>query len=150
MNNESTQNNVPPLFKEILCPIDFNVVSLDALRLGKRLAERNRARLSVIHVMTPHVPGGVVLQNDKALAQAKLETIMREELYGVDHQVIVRGGNPVREIVAAEAELGVDLCVMPGQGHMGTSHLFRRSITERVARESSCPVLTVSANGLVA
>jgi universal stress protein A len=145
--NEPHLRETMPLFKEILCAIDFGTDYLSALRLGRRLAQRNGARMSLIYVMTPQTPGGVIMPKDKATARAKLETVAREELNGIDYQMIVRWGNPVKEIVAAEAEFKVDLCVIPNRGHMGTSHLFRRSIAERLARESPCPVLTVSTNG---
>jgi universal stress protein A len=145
MNETQTKDTVP-LFKEILCAIDFGTDSVGALRLGRRLAQRNSARMSLIYVMAPQVPGGVVFPEDKVRAQAELETVARRELDGINYQMIVRWGNPVKEIVAAEAEFDVDLCVMPNRGRMGASHLFRRSIAERVARESPCPVLTVSTN----
>jgi universal stress protein A len=137
-----------PLFSRILCPIDFGVDCLAALRLGRRLAERNGAALSLIHVMSPQVPGGVVLKKDKDNARVGLEKTVGSALAGIDYQIVVRGGNPVKAIIAAEAELGVDLCVMPTDGRMGTCHLFRRSITEQVARKSSCPVLTIGTNTL--
>lgn len=138
---------VPPLFNHILCTLDFDDDSLAALRMSKRLAERNGATLAIIHVMTPRVIGGVVLREDKEEARVGLEKIAANELGGLDYQIIVRWGNPAREIVAAESELGAQLCVMPINGRMGASHLFMKSITERVARNSLCPVLTVGARG---
>jgi len=150
MMNETQAEDTVPLFKEILCAIDFGTDCLGALRLGRRLAQRNSARMSLIYVMTPQVPGGVIFPQDKARAQAELETVARGELDGIRYQMIVRWGDPVKEIVAAEAEFEADLCVMPNRGRMGTSHFFRRSIAERVARESPCPVLTVSTNNGIA
>ena len=143
MANDLMQSKVTPLFNRILCTMDFGSDCLPALRLGRRLAERNGATLSIIHVMSPQVPGGVVLVEDRENARVGLERIVVNELTGIDYHLIVRWGNPVKEIVAAETELGVDLCVMPTDGRLGASHIFRRSITERVARESPCPVITV-------
>ena len=77
MNETQTKDTVP-LFKEILCAIDFGTDSVGALRLGRRLAQRNSARMSLIYVMTPQVPGGVVFPEDKVKAQAELETVARE------------------------------------------------------------------------
>lgn len=132
-----------PLFHRILCPIEFGGNSIAALRLGRLLAERNSAALSIIHVMTPGVPGGVVFRDDRELARVGLEKIAESELDGIDYEVIVCWGNPAKEIVAAETRLGVELCVMPTEGQMGASHLFRKSIAEKVAQESFCPVLLV-------
>lgn len=132
-----------PLLSRILCPVDLDGASLTALRLGRLLAERNGATLSLIHVMTPRVPGGVVLKDDKEQARLALERMVEGELDGIEYEMMVRWGNAAKEIIAAETELAVQLCVMPNAGRMGTSHLFMRSVTERVARESPCPVLTV-------
>ena len=135
-----------PLFHRILCTLDFDEASLATLRFSKRLAERNGATLAIIHVMTPRVIGGVVLQQDKEEARVGLEKIAATELEGVEYRILVRWGNPAREIVAAENELGAQLCVMPQNGRLGAASLFKRSITEKVARNSCCPVLTLDVN----
>jgi nucleotide-binding universal stress UspA family protein len=144
MATDSTRGKVTtPLFNRILCPIEFGGNSLAALRLGRRLAERNGAALSVIHVMTPGVPGGVVFRDDREQARVGLEKMAESELDGIDYEVIVCWGNPAKEIVAAETRLGVELCVIPTDGRMGASHLFRKSIAEKVMQDSLCPVLLV-------
>jgi len=142
-HNSMRSRITTPLFHRILCPIEFGGNSLSALRLGRLLAERNGATLSIIHVMTPGVPGGVVFRDDREQARVGLEKMAESELEGINYEVIVCWGNPAKEIVAAETRLGVELCVMPTDGRIGASHLLRKSIAEKVTRESLCPVLLV-------
>ncbi len=131
-----------PLFRRILCAVDPRDDCLPAVELGRRLAERNRAALTLIHVLTPKIPGGAVLREDKERARASLERMVENALAGMEYDLIVQWGRPVTEILAAEERLGAELCVIPNSGSMGGSHLFR-STAERVARRSLCPVLTV-------
>ena len=150
INTELANNSITaPIFNAILCPVDLGTDCLIALRVGRRLAQRNGAKISLVHVMTPPVPGGGILPKDKAKVREALEAKLQNELVGIDYQMIVRWGNPVKEIIAAERECEADLCVMTNLGRMGTSHFFMRSIAEKVARESLCPVLTVGVNGLI-
>ena len=133
----------PALFRRILCPVDLTGEGHEALQLARRLAERNGATLSLIHVMTPHVPGGVVFNKEREKAKADLELLLSNDLSGSDYQMIVRWGNVAREIVAAEAELEAELCVIATDGSLGASGFMQRSVAEKVARKSSCPVLTI-------
>ena len=142
-NNPERDHMTSALFNRILCPVDFTSEGHEALQLARRLAERNGATLSLIHVMTPQVPGGVVFKEEREKAKADLEQLVGGDLAGSDYQMIVRWGNPAKEIVAAEAELGAELCVMATDGPLGAAGFMRRSIAEKVARKSSCPVLTV-------
>jgi nucleotide-binding universal stress UspA family protein len=136
MQNTTTR----PLFKRILCPIDLHGDFLPTLRLGRRLAERNGAALSLIYVMTPSVPGGVVLRQERESARGALAKMVEADLDGIEYELIVQWGNPAKEILAAEARMGAELCIMPGGGTLGSSRLFRSTV-EKVARRSSCPVL---------
>ena len=49
---ESAQTR-PLTVRRILVPIDFSPESLKALRYAKRLAERFKAKLHMVHVVTP-------------------------------------------------------------------------------------------------
>lgn len=150
INTELANNSITaPIFNAILCPVDLGTDCLIALRVSRRLAQRNGAKISLVHVMTPPVPGGGILPKDKAKVREALESKLKNELVGIDYHMTVRWGNPVKEIIAAERECEADLCVMTNLGRMGTSLLFMRSIAEKVARESICPVLTVGVNGLI-
>ncbi len=136
-----------PIFRQILCPIDFDDNSLAALRLGARLAERDQAILYLMHVIRvgeeATVAAPAILEQDESATEHELKQIVQNQLRGITHSLILRYGNPAEQIIAAERELGVDLVVMATHGRTGISHLLFGSVAERVVRESVCPVLTV-------
>ena len=43
--------SVAPPFKRVLCPVDFSLPSLDALRFALRLAQEDDAHLTLLHVL---------------------------------------------------------------------------------------------------
>lgn len=134
------------IFTRILCPIDFDDNSLAALRLAARLAERDQAKLYLMHViriveeMTVAAP--VTFQRDEQETQRQLEQIAEGRLAGIDYEIVLRYGDPAEQIIVAESELGAELVVMATHGRRGLSHVFFGSVAERVVRESLCPVLT--------
>ena len=56
---------------------------------------------------------------------------------------MVNVGQPAREILDCAATLPADLIVMGTHGHSGFEHLLLGSVTEKVLRKATCPVLTV-------
>ncbi len=139
------------MLKRILCPVDFHNNSLEALRLARRLAEENKAKLYMLHVIPltdPTVVSAPLFAEQEAeIARADLAKIAREELAGVEHETLLRFGHPAKEIVAAERDIDADLVVLATHGRTGISHLILGSVAERVVRESTCPVLTVRMKG---
>jgi universal stress protein A len=135
------------MFNRILCPIDFDGNSMAALRMARGIAEQNKARLYVLHVVPPGDPtvmsAPMIAEQKGNHARAELLRISNTELLGVDHETLVRFGHPAKEIIAGEAATNADLVVMATHGRTGISHLVLGSVAEKVVRESSCPVLTV-------
>jgi universal stress protein A len=135
------------IFNRILCPIDFDGNSLDALRLARRIAEQDRATLYLLHVVPLQDPlvmsAPAITQRDEKYARTELQKVSNAELAGVDRQVLLRFGHPAEEIVAAATETKADLLVMATHGRTGVSHFILGSVAEKVVRESPCPVLTV-------
>src|SRR5216683_4956925 len=135
------------MFSRILCPIDFDSNSLEALRMARRMAEQNKARLYVLHVVLPADPmvisAPIIAQRTAEQAWAELHKMSDTELIGIDYEILLRFGHPAKEIVAAETAMNAELVVMATHGRTGISHLVLGSVAEKVVRESSCPVLTV-------
>jgi universal stress protein A len=135
------------MFSRILCPVDFDDNSLNALRMAGRLTQENKARLYVLHVVKltdPTVISAPLLAEQvERHARTELARLSTDELAGIEHETLLRSGHPGKEIIAAEADIGADLVVMSTHGRAGVSHLFLGSVAENVVRESPCPVLTV-------
>jgi universal stress protein A len=144
---ESKGDSHMSIFNRILCPIDFDGNSLDALRLARRLAEQDKATLYLLHVIPPQDPlvmsAPAIAEHDEKYAREELQRVSNAELTGVDHEVLLRFGHPAEQIVAAERETKAELLVMATHGRTGVSHFIMGSVAEKVVRESACPVLTV-------
>jgi universal stress protein A len=129
-------------FRRILCPIDFDRISIPALELAVSMAGQNKGRIYLLYII-PKV-GGVRLSADiEEAATDSLRGVARKWLQGkVPYQIIVRAGAPVSALLKAETELAVDLVVMSTHGRTGKKHALLGSVTEQVVRRSICPVLT--------
>jgi nucleotide-binding universal stress UspA family protein len=139
--------------RQILCPIDFSDVSAEALLQASRLARWHGARLAVLHVrptVTPHPdlpadgsPPAPWLAAELDASRDRIAAMCREMPPGVEASPVVTAGNPVDEILRTTASLAADLIVIATHGTSGFRHLVLGSVTEKVLRQATCPVLTV-------
>jgi len=87
---ESKGDSHMSIFNRILCPIDFDGNSLDALRLARRIAERDKATLYLLHVIPPQDPlvmsAPAITERDEKYARAELQKVSNAELTGVDQR----------------------------------------------------------------
>jgi len=141
--------------KNILCPVDFSETSAMGLRLAHVLAKCAGARLTVVFadqfLPPPYFTQGRLDEVKRGVATAmekaahSLDEFVRKELGATEIPVASRviEALPVDGILRAAGELGADLIAMGTHGRSGFNRLMLGSVTERVLRESSIPVLTV-------
>jgi len=143
-------------FSHILCPVDFSETSDRALQHAVALAEWYDARLTVLHVLPtvasalPPVAAlgdvAVAIPEPPSPAQARVALAsLVDRVAGArpapDLRVVE--GRPHEVIVEQAASLQADLLVVGTHGHGGFHRLLLGSVTEKVIRTASCPVLTV-------
>jgi nucleotide-binding universal stress UspA family protein len=129
-------------FRRILCPIDFDRISIPALELAVSMAKQNDGRIYLLYII-PRMEAVGLRADVEQLATDSLRSVARKWLHGkVPYQIIVRTGAPVSGLLKAEAELSIDLVVMSTHGRTGRKHTLLGSVTEQVVRRSICPVLT--------
>jgi len=139
--------------KKILVPVDFSAASALAAHYGAFMAQAHRAMLYLLHVKEPFpVHGRIVAGSldyvqkhrlEKATAQLSKvlpvkvkNTIMVEEIEVT--------GIPVHQVIVEKAEkLGADVIVMPAIQQKGIERYFKKNVTERVIRNSSCSVFLI-------
>jgi len=144
--------------RKILCTTDFSDPSYRGVRTADELARHFDAELIVVHV-THAIP--VPISGDSVLLAHPLDVeehrllLANHAMDSLDKAVrsacqqpilvrqVVRHGVPADEIVALAAEEGIDLIVIATHGHTGLHRFILGSVTERVVRTASCPVLTV-------
>jgi len=128
------------IFKKILCPVDFDRVSLPALEMVQKLALQNDATVYLLYV----VPGQDLPSDLEKVARDNLLGIAQKWLAEkIAHEIVVSSGKPAAGIVGAQQTLNADLIVMATHGRTGAEHSRLGSVAEEVIRHSSCPVITV-------
>lgn len=142
-------------FKKILVPVDFSEFSDKAAEYALFLAEKYRAKITLLHVI-------ILFQEDfDEEEQLKMyeQTIQKKEKEretqmkshrktakkrGVEvNSVLLRGFSTPNSILDYISDKDFDLVVMGTHGHSGFRKLLLGSVTEKVVRESPIPVLTI-------
>lgn len=138
------------IINRILCPTDLSDESAQAFEHAAIIARWYHARLTALHALMPLVTpvavlgpaDGIVPEVERARQQIGMDSAAATRL-GIDVDVVVETGEPTRCILANAAALPADLIVMGTHGAGGFQHLILGSVTEKVLRKASCPVLTV-------
>jgi nucleotide-binding universal stress UspA family protein len=138
-------------FHSIVCAVDFSDHSVHALRCAVGLAGHDRASLTVMTVNDPLL---VEAAAASALGADYVEKDAEKELRALIARVVpagaawsptleiaIRTGKAEVEILKCAAERGADLIVMGTHGLSGVRKMFFGSVTERVLRQTSIPVL---------
>ncbi|MGO9603494.1 MAG: universal stress protein [Candidatus Binataceae bacterium] len=144
---------MPFPYKRILCPVDFDEYSADALKEAAALALSGAGTVHVLHVVqinplveqgaTGGIAVGEIYDSQVELARKQVEQMLTTIPAEVKREVMIEIGEPVNWIAAAQTKIAADLVVMATHGRKGLVHLVLGSVAERVVRESRVPVLTV-------
>lgn len=142
--------------RRMFIPIDFSDSSMLALDYAIDLGGTLGAELTVLFVVEPiyfATPGdlygtsanlGMLLEEQRRTARDELKKLdERLKKRGVNAKTVLGSGVPHEVIVETAKTRKADLIVMATHGRSGLSHLLMGSVTEKVVRSASCPVLTV-------
>src|SRR5579859_4210649 len=95
-------------FSRILCPVDFDDNSMQALDRAADLARENNGTLFVLHVVPMILaPTGMpvyvdLYQGQEESARAKLLELAHKRLAGIKYELLVHTGEPAGSILNAE------------------------------------------------
>ncbi|KAF0246761.1 MAG: UspA domain-containing [Planctomycetota bacterium] len=125
-------------FRKILVPVDGSEKSLAVIPHVRELARAMKASVIVLGVVEPTFEG-------RAGEGDPLVRIAVKDLAAADIPVdpIVRLGDPASEILDATKRHGVDLLAMSTHGRSGPSRWVMGSVTEKVLRAATVPMLVV-------
>jgi nucleotide-binding universal stress UspA family protein len=148
------------MYNKILLPTDG---SENAKRAGKHaiwIADASGADILVLNVVEPYYPQISTLPNfreelyDELREEGKnaVESFKKElelkQCNGVCKTVKlttkIKEGKAYMEITKAIKDENIDLVVLGASGRHGLDRFMLGSVTERVVREASCPVLVVN------
>ena len=143
--------------QKILIPLDAGEIRRRAFRLGARLAQINHAELlllSVIHDTFPypdifsfHAPNEDYYLTIRDSAREILKKTAAEAPPGVVIDVMISRGSPAKVIVEVAEEEHADLIIMTTHNTRGLEHAILGSVTDKVLRTATCPVLVIPMRG---
>jgi universal stress protein A len=141
--------------QQVLVPIDFSTVALDAVRAAKELAT-DSTEITLIHVfdpspltapatpdLTPRTKGLPADVERKVMKS--LEQIRDRELAGIKKVElnIAVSRFPAKMICQYAEQQPIDLIILTTHGRTGLSHILLGSVAEEVIRKAPCPVLVM-------
>ncbi len=138
--------------KKILWPTDFSDNSKTSQMYACELAKQFSAELHIIHVIVDPAyivsPMGVgyIPDSYQEDVRERSDKELAGQLTDVGDLVIVRktiDGAAAEGITDYAKDNDINMIVMGTHGYTGLSRMLLGSVTEKVVRSASCPVLTV-------
>lgn len=140
--------------KRILCPIDFSDASAHAVAQAAVIAGWRQARITALYVRSPlHLPVPGLEPSGRAdgADESDTERLRKEAAAhceaataaGIGLDIVIEIGQPASHILERAGSLPADMIVMGTHGASGFQRLVLGSVTEKVLRKATCPVLTV-------
>ena len=134
------------MFKTILAPTDFSDLSADGVRYACQLARKISAELIFFNIVVLDESNAVdkreMEQHRKRLREFVAEKVA-DACVGLKTRQLVEPGQPSGSIVDYAEKEAVDLIVMSSHGRSGLSRMLIGSVTDKVVRGASCPVVVV-------
>lgn len=143
-------------FKHIVVASDFSDGADLAFTTALELARLGHARLSVVHVIPPLVAPSPLLddmmvtevnlrlrENLSDTSLAELQRRYQGRAAGQVVDILVREGDPVREVINLVKESGADLLVVGSTGLSGLAEAFFGSVAAKAVRRAPCSVMVV-------
>ena len=148
-----------PVFKRILCGIDFSACSLHALEYALSLAKESDACLTLAHVfeMDASTPADWRTSFQPAAVREALVALEAERCTRLRRAIptnvsgsctidtAMACGPSARELLRLAHERAADVIVLGVRGRNAADLLFFGSTANRVLRKADCPVLVVNA-----
>ncbi len=144
-------------FQNILVPVDIAEHSAEVLIQTRRIAEYSKGTVYPLHIV-PTDETDLLLRDvyqaregeranaivAERVARQTLHQLAKDYLSGVRYEPLLQvSGDPAKTILEVEREIRADLLVMTTHGFHGVFRLLLGSLTEKMMRESSCPVLSL-------
>lgn len=144
------EEDVPGRFERVLLPVDFSAASIQAAALASSICRKHGAKLHLTHVYEDIAPPPYLVESlfkwDPGLferGRQALERFREQHIEGVGSAKIhLVEGRPARKIVELTRKHPIDLVVMGIHGAKPIHRFFVGSVTSRVLRRATVPVLT--------
>lgn len=140
------------MYKRILLPLDGSLLAEQALSHAIALAKCFQSEIVVLQVQvplqrSPEKGDAAILRADNEITvhiREYLESVTaRIQEHGIKAQMVTIKGRPHLQIIQYAEMNQVDLIVLSARGQSGLSRWMMGSITDRVVRGATVPVLMV-------
>jgi nucleotide-binding universal stress UspA family protein len=137
------------MYENVLLPFDGSDGAAETLHHAAEIAHWADATIRVLYVADTNRDSVTVVEGQTVdVLEREGRDIVEEaaktlETLGVSYRTDVLQGNPAPTIVEYADEYDQDLIVMPTHGREGLSRYLAGSVSEKVVRLSSVPVLSV-------
>jgi nucleotide-binding universal stress UspA family protein len=125
------------MFKHILVPTDVSEGAAHALDVAKALAQKDSARLELLHI-EPEVSELRQILDDNRAVGVQVDALRRE---GMDAHYLVEYGAPEKEIPRVAETEHADLIVMAPQRRTWLEGMRHPSVTARTLTRATVPLL---------
>jgi nucleotide-binding universal stress UspA family protein len=133
------------MLKKILAPTDFSDLSVRGVRYACQLAKAVGAEVTIFHVVIVDESG--INKREMEENKQRLEEFVVKNVADIGANLRIRkvvdAGQPYGAIVDCAENERIDLIVMSSHGRSGLSRMLIGSVTDKVLRAASCPVLVV-------
>lgn len=145
------------MFARILYPTDFSEASKKALDYIKKLREAGTKEVIVLHVIDEreleshlrHSEAGLAImadfekfiEKDASERMGEIEAELKQS--GLAVKTKIERGIPFRDILKAEEEENVSAVVIGSHGKSAVAEMLLGSVSEKVIRKSTRPVLVI-------
>ncbi|MFB6134511.1 MAG: universal stress protein [Halanaeroarchaeum sp.] len=141
------------MYEHLLVPTDGSPESFVAIEEGADLAAALDAELTALYVVDtrdystlPESKWRTIVEDLEAEGERALEEATRRaQKRGVAIETRLDRGVPHESILQAGEEIGADLLVMSTHGRTGIDRFLLGSVTEKVIRSTTVPVLVIRA-----
>ncbi|HFC12481.1 MAG TPA: universal stress protein [Anaerolineae bacterium] len=144
------------MFKNILVPLDGSELAEEALSIATKFVETNNAQLYILRVVEVETLGVVPMHPyevrlplhtaTEKWEQSRAYVEHKAQRYAVaDRPIIplIKRGSPAETILTIAEDYEIDLIIMSTHGRSGLTRWALGSVTERVLRHATCPVMTI-------
>lgn len=134
------------MFKKILAPTDFSDLSSTGVRYACQLAKDAGAELVILNVVLLDETNTINKQEMEKHKQ-RLDAFVAEKIGNAGAHLRIRklvdAGQPYGAILDCAENEHADLIIMCSHGRSGLSRALIGSVTDKLLRAASCPVLVV-------
>ncbi|MFZ0389870.1 MAG: universal stress protein [Calditrichia bacterium] len=130
------------VYRKILVAIDCSDVDELIINHVSALALQNKAQVFLLHVVHSHT-----LDQDRALREHAEPALNSHRNFlqkkGIEAEIIIRSGEPDKELLKEIEENGYDLVAMATHGHSFIGDILFGSVSRTLKHKISIPLLLI-------